>query len=50
MNTLVDTAKKVKYAAPNLVIEMVSGQRGQELIIDIFTSCGAQNEFLISET
>jgi hypothetical protein len=25
MNTLIDTAKKVDYAAPNLVIEMVSG-------------------------
>ena len=25
MNTLVDTAKKVEYAAPNLVIEMASG-------------------------
>ena len=25
MNTLVDTPKKVEYAAPNLVIEMASG-------------------------
>ena len=25
MNTLIDTAKKVDYCAPNLLIEMVSG-------------------------
>jgi hypothetical protein len=29
---------------------LIRGQRGQELILDIFNPCGAQNEFLISET